>query len=190
MQAIHFKDLATLNLRQATCLLAEEFFSPILQWLPFFLGSPFRWLFLKVFARKVGRELFIAQNVSLRHCYNLTMGDFVSINQDTIIHSRGGVTIGNHVLMGQRVMINTGDHEYADTTIPIREQRITYKPIRIGNDVFLGMGAIVMSGINIADGTVVAAGAVVTKDTEPYTVVGGIPARVISRRHRPASPAA
>lgn len=190
MQSLQFRDLATLNLRQASCLLAEELFSPILQWLPFFLGSPFRWLFLKLFAKKVGRQLFVAQNVSFRHCYNLVMGDFVSINQDTIIHSRGGVTIGNHVLMGQRVIINTGDHEYAETTTPIREQRITYKPIRIGNDVFLGMGAIIMSGINIADGTVVAAGAVVTKDTEPRTVVGGVPARVIARRGPSSSSAA
>ena len=182
MQDDQFRDLGTIGFRAAFCLLAEDLFAPFLEFLPFFLGAPFRWVFLKVFSRKIGRQLFIARQVAVRHCYNLTIGSHVGINQGSILHCRGGVTIGNDVLMGQRVIINTGDHDYADSSILIREQPTTYKSIVIGNDVFLGMGAMILPGVTVADGTVVAAGAVVTQDTEPYSVVAGVPARVIRRR--------
>lgn len=187
MLTAQLRDLRSVGFRVASCLFLEEVFSPFLEFLPFLIGSPFRWLFLKVVARRVGREIFIAQRVSVRHAYNLEMGHHVGINQDCILHCRGAVTIGNHVYFGQRVIVNTGDHHYADASRTIWEQGAFYRPVKIGNDVFLGMGAIVMPGVTIADGTVVAAGAVVTKDTEPYTVVGGIPARVISRRGPPSS---
>ncbi len=184
MQTAQLKDLRHIGLGIALRLLAEELFLPILQLLPFFLGSPFRWLFLKILAKKIGSQVFIAQNVSIRHCYNLKMGTRVGINQDTIIHCRGGVTIGNNVFMGQRVLINTGDHDFMDGKRLIYDQATTYKPVKIGNDVFIGMGAIILPGVNIANGSVVAAGAVVTKDTDPYSVVAGVPARKIKERQR------
>jgi len=182
MQTSQLKDLGTVSVRAMVCLLAEEILSPILQLLPFLLGSPIRWIFLKIFSKKAGRQIFIAQNVSLRHCYNLRIGDYVGINQDVILHCRGGVTIGNHVFFGQGVMINTGDHYYMDREKLIRDQGAFYKAVTIGNDVFLGMGAIILPGVNVADGTVVAAGAVVTRDTEPYSVVAGVPARIMKFR--------
>lgn len=182
MLTSQFQDLRTIGLRAAFCLFLEELFSPLLEALPFFAGSPLRRFFLKIVARKIGKQVFIAQRASIRHAYNLELGDHVGINQDCILHCRGGVSIGNHVFLGQRVMINTGDHRYEDATRTIWEQGAFYLPVKIGNDVFLGMGAIVMPGVTIADGTVVAAGAVVTKDTEPFSVVAGVPARTIRRR--------
>jgi acetyltransferase-like isoleucine patch superfamily enzyme len=110
MQSVQLQDLKTLGLRQKWCLAIEELANPILHVLPFLLGSPIRRLFLKLFAREVGREVFIANHVSIRHVYNLRMGNHIGINQDVIIHCRGGVTIGNDVLIGQRVIINTGGH--------------------------------------------------------------------------------
>lgn len=189
MQTSQLDDLQRIGWRAGFCLFAEEIFSPILQWLPFLIGSPFRWCFVKLFAKRAGHQIFIAQGVSIRHCYNLTIGDYVGINQDTIIHCRGGVTIGSHVFMGQRVIINTGDHEFEDRDHLIREQPVTYKPVSIGNDVFLGMGAMILPGVKIADGCVVAAGAVVTRDTEPYSVVAGVPAKKIKERKSSRAPA-
>ena len=184
MQTDQFKDLRRVGFRVALCLFAEELFSPVLQLLPFFLGSPFRWIFLKILSKKIGSQVFIAQNVSVRHCYHLEIGSHVGINQDTILHCRGGVSIGNDVFIGQRVTINTGDHDFMDGTRLIRDQATTYRPVKIGNDVFIGMGAIILPGVNIADGSVIAAGAVVVKDTEPYSVMAGVPARKIKERHR------
>jgi acetyltransferase-like isoleucine patch superfamily enzyme len=182
MRSAQYQDLNSLNLRQKLCLAAEELCSPILQNLPFFLGSPFRCFFLKVFSKGIGKEVFIAQNVSLRHCFNLTIGSYVGINQDTIIHARGSVVIGDHVFIGQRVIINTGDHEFSDRDVLIREQKTTYKPVKIGNDVFIGMGALILPGIEIGNGCVIAAGAVVCSNTDPYCVYGGVPARKIKER--------
>ena len=62
----------------------------------------------------------------------------------------------------------------------------THGPITVGNDVWIGMRAMIMSGVTIGNGAVVAAGSVVTRDVEPYTVVGGAPAKVIKRRFEPA----
>jgi len=86
------------------------------------------------------------------------------------------------VFIGQRVMINTGDHEYKSGDCLIREQPTTYRPIMIGDDVFIGMGAIILSGVKLGKGCVVAAGAVVTRDVAPYSVVAGVPARKLSER--------
>lgn len=190
MLTAQLRDLRSVGFRVAGCLLLEEIFSPFLEILPFFAGSPFRWLFLKLVARKVGRQVFIAQRVSIRHAYNLELGHHVGINQDCIIHCRGGVTIGNHVYFGQKVVVNTGDHHYEAADRTIWDQGAFYRPVRIGNDVFLGLGCIIMPGVTVADGTVVAAGAVVTRDTEPYSVVAGVPARTLHYRGRPrANPA-
>ncbi|NUN92504.1 MAG: acyltransferase [Verrucomicrobiae bacterium] len=182
MLTAQLRDLRSVGLRVAACLFLEEIFCPFLEALPFLIGSPFRWLFLKFTARRIGRQIFIAQRVSIRHAYNLEMGHHIGINQDSILHCRGGVSIGNHVFIGQRVIVNTGDHHYAAADRTIWEQGAFYRPVRIGNDVFLGMGAIIMPGVTVADGTVVAAGAVVTRDTDPYSVVAGVPAHAITRR--------
>lgn len=73
-------------------------------------------------------------------------------------------------------------HNYLDKKTLIRKQGFTQKDIIIGNDVWIGFGAQIMAGVKIADGCVIGAGAVVTKDTEPYGVYLGVPARL--KKHR------
>lgn len=94
----------------------------------------------------------------------------------------GDVTIGDHVLMGPNVSILTGNHNFKDKSRLIGEQGSESRPVEIGNDVWIGCNCIILPGVHIADGCVIGAGAVVTKDTEPYTVVGGNPARIIGYR--------
>ena len=86
--------------------------------------------------------------------------------------------MGNDVLIGSNVTISSGKHD-----IEGRENSVFSRPaqpmqITIGNDVWIGAGASVLPGLNVADGTVVGANAVVTRDTQPYSVMVGIPARV------------
>lgn len=95
----------------------------------------------------------------------------------------GDVTIGCDVMMGPEVVIYTTGHRFDRTDIPMREQGDTEpRPVVIEDDVWIGRRAMILPGVRVGKGSVIAAGAVVTRDVEPYTVVGGVPARVLRRR--------
>jgi acetyltransferase-like isoleucine patch superfamily enzyme len=105
-------------------------------------------------------------------------GCWIGINAN-LQSGQGGLTIGNNVLIGPNTVISTGNHDYERTDIPAVEQEFYGKPIHIGDNVWIGSNAVVLGGVRIGEHSVVAAGAVVTDDVAPYTVVGGIPAKKI-----------
>lgn len=109
------------------------------------------------------------------------LGDRVEINNFSIINGTGGVDIGEDTLIGPGVRIISYQHRYARNAT-IHSQAVDAKPIRIGRDVWLGANAIILAGVTIGDGAVVAAGAVVRRDVSAYTVVAGVPATVIKIR--------
>lgn len=109
------------------------------------------------------------------------LGDRVEVNNYTIINGTGGVWIGDDTLIGPGVKIISYQHRYAAGTA-IRSQPSDALPIRIGKDVWIGANAVVLAGIEIGDGAVVAAGAVVTRNVAPNIVVAGIPARPLKHR--------
>ena len=92
---------------------------------------------------------------------------------------QGGLFIGNNVLIGPNAVIVTGNHDYERADLSAVEQEYYGKPIHIGDNVWIGSNAVVLGGVTIGEHSVVAAGAVVSSDVAPYTVVGGIPARKI-----------
>jgi len=92
------------------------------------------------------------------------------------------IDIGADVLIADSVTVRDTDHIFADVDTTIISQGIEVRPVVIEDDVWIGHGATVLKGVRIGRGAVVAAGAVVTRDVEPYSVVGGVPARVIGRR--------
>lgn len=95
-----------------------------------------------------------------------------------------GVTIGNDVMIGKDLRIYTKNHKTDRTDIPMRLQGFTeISPLNIENDVWIGDNVIITAGCsNIGEGSILAAGSVVTKDVDPYSVVGGNPAKVIRYR--------
>jgi len=105
------------------------------------------------------------------------LGDRVEINNFSIVNGTGGVDIGEDTLVGPGVRIVSYQHRHARGTT-IRSQPVTALPIRIGRDVWLGANAVVLAGVTIGDGAVVAAGAVVREDVPAYAVVAGVPATV------------
>jgi acetyltransferase-like isoleucine patch superfamily enzyme len=113
---------------------------------------------------------------------------FIHIGQDTFIGPSvsimgpGDIKIGKHCLIAAHTAMYANNHNFADLTEPIKYQGITCKGIVIEDDCWLGHGVKVLDGVTIGRGSVIGAGAVVTKDIPPFSVAVGIPARVIKSR--------
>ena len=105
---------------------------------------------------------------------NIHLGKNVFINSCCNFQDQGGIYIGDNALIGHRVVLATIDHD-----LNPYDRTNHCAPIRIGDRVWIGSGAIITRGVTIGDGAVIAAGAVVTKDVPANTVVGGVPAKVI-----------
>lgn len=112
----------------------------------------------------------------------LTIGDNVGIAQNCFIQVRGRVIIGRNVIFGPGVSIFSENHNFSDANRYINEQGETRKGVIIGDGVWLGSRVVVLDGVTIGEHCVVAAGSVVNKNVPPFSVVGGIPARVIKVR--------
>jgi acetyltransferase-like isoleucine patch superfamily enzyme len=158
---------------------------------------------------RLGHGVYIDHGVYLHACPNgITIGDgsfvmhhaelhvynfrdlphaFIRIGRDSligefnVIRGQGGITIGDRVYTSPLVQITAVNHVFDDPGRPFVEQGITAQGIVIEDDVWIGAGAIITDGVRIGRGAVVAAGAVVTSDVPPHTVVAGVPARVIRR---------
>jgi acetyltransferase-like isoleucine patch superfamily enzyme len=132
--------------------------------------------------RRSHRNLVIHPNAYIHGWWNLTLGDNVTINRDCNMAAHGGLSIGSDVAIAPAVTIWTTEHGFEGSG-PIQDQPMTFHPVVIGNDVWIGVRAIILGGAALADGTIVGAGAIVTKDfAEPYTTIAGVPAKVIKRR--------
>lgn len=113
----------------------------------------------------------------------ISLGRECNLGQFSIISTkRRDVILGDFVRIGPHVNIIATNRRFAQRDIPILRQGHTEEGITIGNDVWIGAGAMVADGVSISDGAIVAAGAVVTKDVPQYAIVGGVPARIIGTR--------
>ena len=108
---------------------------------------------------------------------NTVVGERVFINMGCKFQDQGGITIDEGALIGHNVVLATLNHMLD----PNLRAGMTYAPIHIGKNVWIGANATVLAGVTIGDGAVIAAGAVVTKNVEPNTIVGGVPAKVIKK---------
>lgn len=114
---------------------------------------------------------------------SLKIGNNVGINHFCFIGVRGDIEIGDNVIFGPRVNIFSENHNYDNIDIPIKHQGVTKNKTKIGDDVWIGANVSIMSGVNIGDGCIIAAGAVVTKDIPSYSIIGGVPAKLIKSRN-------
>lgn len=108
---------------------------------------------------------------------NITVGKNVFINTGCRFQDQGGIRIGDHVLIGHNVVLATLNHDFA----PYNRATMHPAPIHIKDRVWIGANATVVPGVTIGENSIVAAGAVVTKDVPPNTIVGGVPAKVLKR---------
>lgn len=134
----------------------------------------------------IGDNTFVMHG-SVLHTYNfrglphawIRIGSNSLIGEYNVLRGQGGITIGDRVYTAPMVQLLAVNHVFDDRTRPMVEQGITAEGIVVEDDVWLGAGAVVTDGVRIGRGAVVAAGAVVTQDVAPYTVVGGTPARLL-----------
>jgi acetyltransferase-like isoleucine patch superfamily enzyme len=138
--------------------------------------------FLKANGARIGKRPMFYPGVWITPGRHLVVGDDVDFAQGVLVTTGGGVEIGDRALIGYRVQILSVNHAVPAGRGRIFDAGHEPRSVRIGSDVWIGANAIVMPGITIGDGAVVAGGAVVTKPVEPYAIVGGNPARLIRYR--------
>ncbi len=144
---------------------------------------------IKCSLKMCGGGIKIGRGTKFYGIKNLSIGNDVGIGADNLFMcTRASIKIGDHVMTGPRVMMITGGHRYDipdrlmksignDEKRPEDDQDIVLE-----GDNWIGANSIILKGVTIGYGSIVAAGAVVTKDVPPYTIVGGVPAKVIKER--------
>lgn len=160
----------------------------------FLLRGPARWpiVFIDVFGKKFlwfwGRLRFgalvrargvncvCAWDADLKYPENILLGNGVVIGSGCSIGAHSRVTMGDNVRLSRDVIVETAGLDFSELTPPYRH---ISQPIVIEKGVWLGARAIVLAGVTIGEGSIVAAGSVVTVDVPTYSLVGGVPARVI-----------
>jgi acetyltransferase-like isoleucine patch superfamily enzyme len=131
----------------------------------------------------LGRWIHFGVDTALRcHEGTLSIGDKCVLARDVSINCYLDVEIGDSALIADNVYISDFDHNFADLTVPIKDQGIAKSRVRIGRDVWLGTKVTVTRGVEVGEGSVVGANAVVTKDLPSHCVAVGVPARVIRDR--------
>lgn len=121
----------------------------------------------------------------------IRLGRLSSINHYAVINGQGGVSIGDKVMIAAFASLFAANHSFADPNLPMQDQGMnTRGGIVIEDDVWIGTHAVILDGVTIGTGSVVGAGAVVTRSVPPFSVVTGVPARVVRQRERPAIPRA
>jgi len=137
----------------------------------------YRRFFYRMFGMKIGRGSAIHMNLKLYNPFNIQIGEDSIIGEDAVLDGRDKLIIGNHVDIASEVMIYNAQHDVRDPNF-----RAINAPVIVEDYVFIGPRAIILPGITIKKGAVVGAGAVVTRDVEEGSIVGGVPAKHIGDR--------
>lgn len=136
-----------------------------------------RRLFYRLGGIIIGRGSTIHMGARFYNPWNIVIGQDSIIGEGTVLDGRGRLTIGNHVDIASEVMIYNSQHD-----VESEDFHATCAPVMIGDYVFIGPRAIILPGVKIGKGAVIGAGAVVTKDVADFSIVGGVPAKVIAER--------
>ena len=135
---------------------------------------------------RIGRWVWIGRNNALRcHEGELIVGDNTIFGTDNTVNCYCGVYIGPECLFADSVYIVDFDHNYWDPVMSIRSQGISKSPIRLERDLWVGTMVTIIRGVTVGRGSVIGAMSLVNRDVPPYSVVGGVPAKVLGWRPQP-----
>ena len=173
----------TIKIGQIICLALYYGFA---QFLPksntfFNVGGGIRYCLCKHIFKKCGKHVNIERKAFFASGIDIEIGDYSGIGIKA--HIPNGTIIGDYVMMGPNCFILDVNHKVSDVDTPMCFQgHVPKKITRIGNDVWIGIDVHMTPGRTIADGSIIAMGAVLTKDFPPYSIVGGNPAKLIKYR--------
>lgn len=153
----------------------------LVKYLPPPLGDACRFLVLKLFVAEI-RSWKIKDGVTVWFPEGIRIGRHVTINEGVFLDGFGGLTIGDNCRIAHGCSFISEDHVFSDPDTPIWRQGKRAGPIVLEDDVWCGCGVKVLRGVCIGRGSVIAAGAVVTRDLPPYSIAMGIPAKVVGVR--------
>lgn len=134
-----------------------------------------RGIFSQIIGKEVGQDCWIMPPFFVDFGKNISVGKGFLLQQNCTFMDRGGIEIGDNVWIAPNVRITTINHDFN----PYNRQATFCKGVKIGDRVWVGIGATICPGVTIGENSIIAAGAVVTKDVPPNVIVGGNPAKVI-----------
>lgn len=151
------------------------------KYLPPPIGNFLRWIVTYPFM-KCMKRCRIMEGVTIWYPENIAISDDVSLNENVYLSGFGGIEIGSFTRIGTNTTIISSDHGFANTRLLIKDQELLGKKIIIGKNVWIGANVTILKGVNIGDNSIIAAGAVITKDIPSNVIAGGVPARILKNR--------
>lgn len=132
---------------------------------------------LRMFGAQIGKGVVMKPGIRIKYPWNLRVGDYTWIGENVWLDSLAPITLESHVCISQGAYLCTGNHDWKDTAFGLM-----IKPIVIENGAWIGARAMVMPGVTIASHSVITAGSVISRDTEPYGIYSGNPAQRVRER--------
>jgi acetyltransferase-like isoleucine patch superfamily enzyme len=182
LQRLFVDEMAT-NRQSAAKNIADYFVNLCLMCLPHApITNSIKCELMALRGAKVGHRVKLLQGVWVDRFSSLTIGNDVSIAKDVIVVAIGGMNIGDRTMIGHGSKLISSGHKIPENRESMRFSGAYLKEVTIEDDAWLGTQVVILPGVTIGRGAVVAAGAVVTKDVPPFAVVGGVPATIIKMR--------
>jgi len=152
---------------------------PMLRILSYFPSQRIRLAILRATAARIGVDVVLEPGVRVLSPWRLLIGSHTNIGRHVHLDARGYLSIGDNVNISDEAAVWTAEHDIQSPNFVMTRARVT-----IENRVWVGFRSIVLPGVTLGEGCIVASGSIVTKDVPPFSVVAGVPARVIGKRTR------
>jgi acetyltransferase-like isoleucine patch superfamily enzyme len=145
------------------------------------LFSRWRVKYLRNIGCKIGTNVVISPNVRIKGRFEIGNGSSIAQNC-TIAGEGAGIFVGANVMVAPNCVLVAFDHGFSETSIPMVKQKYVEAPIFIEDDVWIAANCTITAGVRIGKGSIVGANSVVTSNVPPFSIVGGVPAKIIKNR--------
>lgn len=140
-------------------------------------SSKLKVIILRLFGARIGTGVILKPSINVKYPWNLTIGNYSWVGENAWLDSLAPITIGSNVCISQGVYLCTGNHDWSDSAFGL-----IVKPIVVEDGSWVGARATVLPGVTVKSHSIVAAGTVIAKDTEPYMIYAGNPATAVKER--------